>query len=233
MKDGPERLIHEDPGFARLVAASDREAPSRELLEDALSRSAPRSSWWSWGGPGLAVGIAALGVSVLGMTTMAPEASLESRGVMAPVSPVSSASSALPAPPVKPVAEPPIATISVDDLASAPPERPKSAAPSGTVTRVQADAGSPSFADELALVTAARSALEAGDASACMRAVDRYDQRFHGGLFAQEIEVLRIEALVTSGERARAQALSDRFLSANPRSPYAARVRSLLERTRD
>lgn len=227
MKDGPERMIHEDPGFARLVAASDKEAPSRELLDDALARSAPRSSRWSWGGPGLAVGIAALGVSVLGITTMhketpPPEAPVETRTVIA-----------LPTPPVNPVAEPPIATISVDDLASAPPERPKIAAPSAPLARAQADAGSPSFADELALVTAARSALEAGDATACMRAVDRYDQRFHGGLFAQEIEVLRIEALVTSGERGRARALSNRFLSANPRSPYAARVRSLLERARD
>jgi hypothetical protein len=41
--------------------------------------------------------------------------------------------------------------------------------------------------------------------------------------------VLRIDALLRSGNRARATALATAFLARNPKSPYAARVRALLE----
>jgi hypothetical protein len=64
-----------------------------------------------------------------------------------------------------------------------------------------------------------------------MRTVARYDERFHAGIFALEIEVLRIEALAASGDRAQARSRAATFLAANAKSPYAERVRSLIERT--
>ena len=49
MTNGPTRLIHEDPDFARLVAASSAEEPSSDQLEKALSLAtgAAASSRWS------------------------------------------------------------------------------------------------------------------------------------------------------------------------------------------
>ena len=89
------------------------------------------------------------------------------------------------------------------------------------------------FDEELGLLSAARAGLAANDIPASLRAVERYQTRFPSGLFAEEIEVIRIEALSNSGERARAFALAERFLADNPSSAYAARVRSLAQRTRD
>ncbi len=84
--------------------------------------------------------------------------------------------------------------------------------------------------EELALVSAARSALEANDYASCLRAADRYDERFRSGVLRQEIEVIRITALFDSGERTRGEAPARRFLAAHGASPYASQVRSLLER---
>ncbi|AKV00100.1 hypothetical protein AKJ09_06763 [Labilithrix luteola] len=97
----------------------------------------------------------------------------------------------------------------------------------------QGGASRTTFSEELALVSVARSALEGGDFASCMRAVDRYDEKFRSGLFAHEIEVIRIEALATSGERERAAVLAERFLAANASSPYADLVRSFLAHDRD
>lgn len=96
---------------------------------------------------------------------------------------------------------------------------------------VDAGAKRTTFREELALVSAARSALEAGDIPACLHAVDGYRDQFGSGTFAQEIEVIRIEARLASGDLPGARASAERFLATNPRSPYADRVRSLLDRT--
>jgi hypothetical protein len=40
--------------------------------------------------------------------------------------------------------------------------------------------------------------------------------------------VLRIQALIERGDRAQASALAERFETANPKSPYAERIRSIL-----
>ena len=55
---------------------------------------------------------------------------------------------------------------------------------------------------------------------------------FAAGTFTQEIDVLRIEGLVLARDHARARAAADQFLSANERSPYADRVRSIIDRRR-
>jgi outer membrane protein assembly factor BamD (BamD/ComL family) len=87
------------------------------------------------------------------------------------------------------------------------------------------------FRDELALVSTARTSLEAGDVATCVNALERYDERFRAGIFAQEIEVLHIEALAASGARAHARTRAEKFLALNATSPYAERVRSVVERT--
>ncbi|MDF2697715.1 MAG: hypothetical protein K0S65_6098 [Labilithrix sp.] len=241
MTKGPTRLIDQDPGFARLVAASENEEPSSDQLDKALSLAtdAAATSRWSLGWRGgltarLAVGVAAIGIAVLGIASMRDERASRSDAIQTGLVPAP-AESVVIAPPRR---EPAVTIVSVHDLAPAPPPKVPARAPApGGSTRTSSPegpiAGSArgSFSDELALVSTARAALEAGDAPACLRAVERYDERFRSGIFAQEIEVLRIEAIAASGEKARARTLAERFLATNGRSPYADRVRSLVERT--
>jgi hypothetical protein len=249
MTNEPTRLIDEDPGFARLAAASSAEQPSNEQLAKALALvpAAVAASRWSFGwrtlGARMTIGVAMVGLAVLGITTMREERSSSERNV-APVA--VAATLALPPPPAE-LAAP---TLSVNDLADAPPKgaavdrraaTPTSSVrtsaepaiePPQTLASAEPPVGRGTFREELALVSTARSALESGDAAACMRAVARYDERFHAGTFAHEIEVLRIEALAASGDRAQAHSRAEKFLAANPKSPYAERVRSLIAKNR-
>jgi hypothetical protein len=129
--------------------------------------------------------------------------------------------------------------VRVDDLPSAPVvhvapgvqarSQPKRAEP--TPAEAQAT-GRGTFSEELALTSAARAALARGDVVSCLSAVDRYQRTFGSGVFAQEIDVIRIEALAKSGERERAHSSAQRFLDTNATSPYADRVRSVFENTK-
>ena len=250
---GPTRLIHEDSDFARLVAASANEEPANDQLAKALAMAndAGAETHWSlaWRGSlaaRVAIGVAVLGLVATGIATMRggdgaekPSARVVELGAAAVASPPAEVARAVDA-----VPEP----VSVNDLADAPPAI--ATAPRRTAARSSAEAGSRAvpfggastpekppersghgtFAEELALVSAARAALEKGDLAACQLAVDRYEARFRAGTFAEEIEVLRIETLAASGDSARAKTLADRFLGAHATSPYAGRVRSLTER---
>ena len=88
--------------------------------------------------------------------------------------------------------------------------------------------GAPSLAEELAAVETARALLARGDAKGCLTQLALYDKTFPRGVLAQEAVVLRIDALVRSGDRAGARVLADRALAGNRSSPYAARIRSLV-----
>ena len=93
-------------------------------------------------------------------------------------------------------------------------------------------AAAASLSDEVAALQVARTALSAHDAGGAIAALDRYKSRFPAGRLAPEATVLRIDALVERGDRAQASALAERFESANPKSPYADRVRSILNRAK-
>lgn len=96
-----------------------------------------------------------------------------------------------------------------------------------------AQAGS-SLAREVELIEAARAALARGDAAGALRSLDTHDREVPAGTLMPESRVLRIEALVRAGgdhDLARANALGDAFLVANPAGPQARRVRAVLDRT--
>ncbi len=114
---------------------------------------------------------------------------------------------------------PPAATVEATD------STPASAAGHRAVVRSQ-----PDISLEIAALDQARTALGQGRAADALAALDRYGAEYgkNGGLRV-EATVLRIDALLRSGNRARATALANAFLSRNPKSPYAARVRALLE----
>lgn len=253
---GPKRLINEDPGFARLFSALESDGPKSAQVDKALAlatrtAAASGSGWASsrWLGTSAGpIALAVVGVSALlgAFVVLASDPSpggvaAPRSGVAAPqerVAPLATATFA-PAPPVPVAPEAPVVSVRVDDLPPAPVVAPPaSRAPSreaegAAAAARETPAATPTFAEELALASEARSALEAGDVASCLRAVERYDQRFRSGTFAQEIDVIRIEALAKSGQRARAHALAERFLAVNARSPYADRVRSVLEHTKE
>ncbi|MDF2696470.1 MAG: hypothetical protein K0S65_4853, partial [Labilithrix sp.] len=81
-----------------------------------------------------------------------------------------------------------------------------------------------------ALVERARSALAQGRGRECLEATVGYEKRFaKGGLFREEVEVMHIEALAMSGERATARARGQRFLDVHRDTPYAERMRRVLD----
>jgi outer membrane protein assembly factor BamD (BamD/ComL family) len=86
-----------------------------------------------------------------------------------------------------------------------------------------------SLREETVQLDRARSAIVAGDAGAGLVALDRYAAAFPRGALAQEAALLRIRALVMSGDRSRARALARSFMAARPQDPNIEELRSLLE----
>jgi len=81
---------------------------------------------------------------------------------------------------------------------------------------------------ELEAIDNARSALASGNAALASRLLDSYHARFPKPRLRAEATVLRVETLIARGDRAGAARLGRAFLTSNPKSPYARRVRSLI-----
>jgi hypothetical protein len=107
-----------------------------------------------------------------------------------------------------------------------PTAAPKTPPPSSPSPAPSAKAG---LAEETAVINSIQSALTAGDAAAALKRIDGYERVFPGGLLSIEAEVLRITALSVRGPRGELEWRARRFLALYPGSPYAGRVRSLLE----
>jgi hypothetical protein len=90
----------------------------------------------------------------------------------------------------------------------------------------------PDVVNELKLLDDARKAVASGDARAALVALDARDAKHGAGTLGPEAEVLRVEALVASGQKQAAAARAQRFLSRHAGSPHAGRVRTLLARLR-
>jgi hypothetical protein len=84
-----------------------------------------------------------------------------------------------------------------------------------------------SLAEEIALLDRARAALAAADGRRALQLVDEYERVLRGTRLRAEAELLRIEALRSSGQRARAAERARRFVAEHPGSPLADRARAL------
>jgi hypothetical protein len=225
MKD-PNRLLRGDasPLERLLLDASARERPPMELV--ARTRSAlglpptpppltVRDALSSWGPKVL---LALAGAALVG--------TLVRHHQPAPVVSVGSAPAAAPAPVVtetpkqagSPAAEAP--TLSVDALPLAPPEH---AAPSSPTT-TSAD----SLREEIAQIDKVRAAMRQGAPARALSELDTYRARFPRGVLQQESVVLRVQALMTSGQTAQAQSLGQSFLAHHPNSPHAEKIARIL-----
>jgi hypothetical protein len=133
----------------------------------------------------------------------------------------------MPAPvPSTPADDLPLATAPASELPA--PSTMSTTAARSSPSADRKSAGPQSLEPQIAAIDRARSDLASGDAPGCLRDLDAYARDFPHGTFAQEATVLRIQALIASGNKAKAQALGDRFLRANPNGPYARRIRALL-----
>jgi len=137
-------------------------------------------------------------------------------GSVAPATPVVPASA-----PIALVASaaPVVAPSTPADLAS-----PRPSAPPNKVSV----AASANAAAELAMLDQARGAIRSGEPAEALSILDAYRSRFPRGAMGPEASILRVEALVRAGDRAGAEREGESFRGANPNSPYAARIASLL-----
>ena len=112
------------------------------------------------------------------------------------------------------------APVSLDDL----PALPAPAQPGGAASGAKTQG---SLAEEVAQLQKAKLALTGGNAGQALAELNTYAQRFPRPRLGAEATVVRIEALLASGDTTRAKALAESFLAKNPSSPYATRLRSL------
>jgi hypothetical protein len=100
--------------------------------------------------------------------------------------------------------------------------------PVSTEGREPMPANEATLADEVRMLEAARSEISRRRAGAAIEILDRYRRDFPDGRLALEADVLRIESLFRSGKASAAVGLADKFLAANPTSPLASRVRTMV-----
>ena len=148
----------------------------------------------------------------------APSAPLPEREVQAPLASVVVDTPAASTPPSAPSALPSHALGPLHSSKVLPPRAPL-ALPSASTS----DAS-----EESRVVAAARDALRSGNSAAALALLGQAQQRFGVGVLGQEREALSIEALAKSGQGAAARARGEAFLKNYARSPYAARIRSLI-----
>ncbi len=167
------------------------------------------------------VGASVLGAAILGSmaayTVHRPPGSSNHR-VMSPVAGVAP----LPESPHMPLPAVPIPS-SVETGASE--VRPHRAPPVSSINRpFQGD----DLSQELATLQLAHEAVAANAPEEALRLLDTYRARFPRGALASEETVLRVRALLATGERTRAQALADAYAAAHPDSPYSRQLEKLV-----
>jgi hypothetical protein len=145
----------------------------------------------------------------------------EPQAVTAPAPPSAAVSAKVP------VLAPPSTVTPQESSAPATEEERTTASDTSGARRAAAD--SSPLAEELAFLERARRALVRGESRRSLRLLDEYSRRFAKPRLSSEATVLRIEALVASGERARATQLGQQFLASHPNGPYERRIRSLIE----
>lgn len=109
---------------------------------------------------------------------------------------------------------------------SAPEPRPRASTHRAVAA---AGPGHVSPDDEAVLVDEARAALRRGDAPRALELVRQHERTFSSGDLIEEREVVAVEALAALGAAAQAQNRARRFLARWPSSPYALRVRAVID----
>jgi len=96
------------------------------------------------------------------------------------------------------------------------------------VVTVPAPSASSSLSRELQVLKQAHDALAKGNPNGALSALDDYHARFPQGALGAEETVIRVQALLARGDRARAATVAHQFSKAHPESLYARRVEQLV-----
>lgn len=107
---------------------------------------------------------------------------------------------------------------------AAPPPLPNAPRKAAPAPAAPGDA----LGEEIALVDAARGALNAGDPAKALARLDAYDRDHENGSLKLEASVLRVEALARSGRRAEADRLGRSVLAAPGGGAYRAKLERIL-----
>ena len=199
-------------GLGAGVVAGTISAPSDAAQK--ATHSVASSVAVKWG----VAGVIAIGAAVVAFLSLQPKAHTP---VAAPLSNTPTVSAVPVTAPAAAVSGELVPVTKIEDLPtltdSASADSPKSV-------------GAPSLAEEVAAIKSAKGALASGNAAQALHELDAYKLHFPRGRLAQEATVVRIEALIGSGNQAAASTVADHFLAAHPDSPYSARVRTLVGR---
>jgi hypothetical protein len=127
-----------------------------------------------------------------------------------------------PAKPASPAPE----TTAEKEAESAAPSSAQKAPRSRARSAPSADDQPDEFDSELALLTDAQRALKQGDSERALDALNQHASEHPDGALARERAGIRAVALCESGKSAEGKREARRFLSRNPKSPLAVRVRA-------
>lgn len=232
-----ERWTDEDaPDEIReLFSAARRESPRRRVLEKTLvavgvatagtlatsaaAATVPASNLvviLKWGLGGVLSGLVVAGGASAVLDRRAPR-------VEAPVAVAST-------PPTDPTAVMPAPVRQI-----VPPKPLESAALAIPTARPSASFGASPEADrlmaeELAILDAARAAVDAKDGAGALRELAKHARKFGAtGRFLPEARYLELEARLLSKDPKEARAAAERILSQDPASPHVRRAKSVLE----
>lgn len=227
-----EPMLRDDPTLPsdlRAAFAAYADVAPSARAQDALFASLEQSLTKAPGVPSRfsrvgfwLVGLALVGVMAAGLSWRAwPHAVHGTPNAKAPVSPPAAATTVAPKPIAKPVQ--PVASA----VASAAP--PAIARPAER-RRVEPRAKAPLLLDptaELALLTRAKRMLP-NNAAAALALTGEHERKFSSGTFAQEREVIAIEALVRTQDKQAAARRAAAFRAAYPHSTHLERLRVVL-----
>lgn len=207
-------------GISSSVVAASTTASAAAVTSAAPSLALIAAKWVALGTLG--------GVALAGSASLVSDWSAPRAPVTAPQR-VRSTSAATAAP----------VTVSASPIVEAAPEivtppspKPIGAKPASITTTPSGPASASlpaaqSLSREIALIDGSRRALGAGNAAAALQQLDEYASLARTGTLDREAQLLRIDALSQSGQRAAALALAQRYLASYPNDPHAARLRAL------
>jgi len=181
---------------------------------------------WIVGGllGGAVIGAGAVGVTLLEEPSadVAPAAGAPGLNPAAPAAPPLAASPPSEPPPAlqQPAAPEPLPPALEPSNAPAPAAAPPSRSPPAAAEPNSNN----SLAAELEALDSARRALSAGNGGQALQLLDAHGRRFPRGRLRLEAEVLRIEALMQTGQRAAASARAKAFVKRYPNSVFVSRV---------
>jgi len=126
--------------------------------------------------------------------------------------------------PVEPEAPP-----SDEHLAPPPKPAPRKPATANSNSPVAVEQPQPStISEQTRILDSIRKQIASHDGPRALASLDAFQARYPMSRFAEEVTVLRIDALVASERRAEAAAQGSAFLARNPRSAYAGHVENTL-----